>query len=123
MRPPRFRNRLPAYEYEITHASIGQPFDYFGALLEREVRIWTLWVISLAITNNINAKNTHPIERERNVPALKIDARTRAICQARTPDVSLSEGVNQTNDVAARSVTQRKLSVPLSTSIATLSAG
>lgn len=57
------------------------------------------------------------------MPTLEIDARTRAICQARTSDVSLTEGVNQTDDAAVKTVTQRKLSVPLSTSIATLSAG
>lgn len=56
----QFRNGPPTRKHEITHVPIGQPFDYFCALLERKVRIWTLWARTLSASpiTNPNAKNT-----------------------------------------------------------------
>ena len=88
----RFSNRpLYASMRSLTLPSVS-PLITFAPCWNARYEFGLCGLSASPITNYLNAKNTHPIERESNMPTLKIDARTRAICQARPSDESLFKG-------------------------------
>jgi hypothetical protein len=94
LQPPVLEPEPPFCELGATYAPISQPLDYFCALLERKVRIWTLespCCQPRQLPTTLTANETHPIQCKRNMSTLEIDPRIRAICQAGTSDISLWE--------------------------------